>query len=172
MDPFTGEIRMFGFDYSPTEWAFCDGQLVSIAQFSALAAVIGTTYGGDGRTTVGLPNLQSRTLVGATSSNLGYVDGTETVTLTTEHIPPHNHTVMGEVLAGQQTGVPNSAVVPSQIVSGTAQSAFSSNNTPNCNLAASTITATGGYMPHENRQPFLALNLCICLYGYFPTPAN
>jgi len=182
--PYIGEIRCFGFNFAPVNWAFCNGQPQSIANNTALYSVIGTIYGGDGQTTFNLPNLQGQVpmhwgnpttgpAVGL-NTQIGQVMGTTTVTLTTAQTPAHNHTITAQDFPNQQphsyrTGVPN-------------PNAWLSNNSgpggvwydrasPNLNaqFSPSVLSPTGGSQPHENMQPYLVLNFCICLYGVFPS---
>lgn len=175
-DPFLGEIRMFGGNFAPRTWAFCNGQLLSIAQNSALFSLLGTTYGGDGVTTFGLPNLQSRVplhagTLGSDTYTLGQPSGVEAVTLTTLNLPTHTHTLNTTAAAGT-TNVPNSSTVladvgPAGITTvnvykpfdGSAQVALSSN----------AVSTAGQNQSHDNMQPFLTLNFIIALEGIFPS---
>jgi microcystin-dependent protein len=169
--PFVGEIRMFGGNFAPAGWALCNGQLVPIDQNPTLFQLIGTTYGGDGQTTFALPNLQSRVPVHVSSNlQLGETGGAETVTLTTQQIPAHNHQVLTTNAAGAANIPSNTLFVadegPSGISTvfqylppGGAQQAISPN----------TITATGGSQPHDNMIPFLVINFIISLFGIFPS---
>jgi len=176
-DPFTAEIRMFGFNYAPVNWAFCNGQLLPIQSNTALFALIGNIYGGDGRTTFGLPNMQSRAPLGATSASAqggyGEASGSEAVSIGQSEMPAHNHTLNGNILsdATQAVGTPSPSTVPTNVSSSTAgkgQKAFLAQQTPNVAFDPSSILSTGGSQPHENRQPYLAVTFCICLYGIFP----
>jgi microcystin-dependent protein len=174
--PFVGEIRCFGFNFAPVGWAQCNGQLMSIAQNTVLFAIIGTTYGGDGITTFALPNLQGQIPMhwgngpGGFNTVIGQVQGTPTVTLTTNQIPAHAHTI-------------NSMRVPSggalEHRAAPSSTAFISNSNPdgvyntaptiNAPLSNLVIGSTGGSQPHDNMQPYLALNFCISLNGIFPS---
>jgi microcystin-dependent protein len=163
-DPFIGEIRMFGGNFAPLGWAFCNGQLLSIPDFDALFTLIGTTYGGDGQNTFGLPNLASRfpihTGKGFTQGQLG---GSQSVTLSVGQLPAHSHIASGAV-----TGTTNSpggnfwagASSLAQFVEGTA-----ANETMN----AGTLQPSGNNLPHDNMMPYLALNFIIALAGIFPS---
>ncbi len=166
-EPYVGEIRMVGFNFTPVGWAFCDGQLLSISQNSTLFQLIGTTYGGDGVNTFGLPNLQSRFPVhqgtdpDGNSYRLGFATGTESETLTTSQIPLHTHSLEAAASAGTETS-PSGAVW--------AESALEqfSTLTPTGSMGA-TLGQTGGSQPHNNMSPFLAINYIISLFGIFPT---
>jgi microcystin-dependent protein len=176
-EPFIGEIRCFGFNFAPVNWAFCNGQLLSIQQFEALYALIGTTYGGDGQSTFALPNLQGRVPMhwGTTSqltTTIGQPLGTTQVTLTTAQMPAHQHAVTAMTVA--------SGGEPEKVAKATATSFLAESQPPNgvyltgsptINAAFSpkAISFTGASQPHENRQPYLVLNFCIALQGIFPS---
>lgn len=173
--PFLGEIRAFGFTFAPTGWAFCDGQLLSIAQYSALFAIIGTYFGGNGQTTFQLPNLQGRIPMhwgngaGLSSYVLGETEGTPSVTVTLGQMPMHTHTVHTAVpqTATQGTGIPtNSAYLGSSD-----PDKLYNDATPNpaTSFSQKAIWIAGQGLPHENMQPFLAVNFCIALAGIFPS---
>lgn len=173
MDPFIGEIRIFSFDYAPEGWAYCNGQILPIGQVQALTALIGYQFGGTAGTSVGLPNLQSRVPIGVDSRaalTMGKQNGTESVTLFQQHMPAHTHNLVGEVSpAATAVAVPSSTAVPNNVLNGTKiQKAFSNTSSPNVMFNPATIGAVGAGGPHENRQPFLAMNFCICLDGVFP----
>lgn len=169
MEPYIGQVCLFGFNYAPKGWAQCNGQLLSIAQNSALFSLLGTTYGGDGRTTFALPDLRGRVAInqgqgpGLSNYAIGQAAGTETVTLNTNQIPAHNHTAQLHA---------SNAAVNQEEPSGhlLAETAVYTDGTANqvMNQAAVTIGATGGNQAHENRQPYLVLNYCIALQGVFP----
>lgn len=172
-EPFLGEIRAFGFNFQPRGWAFCNGQLLSIAQNQALFAILGTTYGGNGQTTFALPNLQGRLPVhsggsagpGLAPVSLGEMAGTETVTLTTANLPPHAHGTRASAdLAAVAT--PAGGVMGAKGRGGVDVYAAPSPLTP---LAAGAVGLAGGSQPHDNMQPSLALNFCIALEGIFPS---
>lgn len=174
-NPFVGQIISVGFNFAPIGWAFCNGQLLAISNFNALFTLIGTTYGGDGQTTFALPNLCGRVPVnqgqgpGLSPYALGQNAGTETVTLTTNQIPQHNHTVNVTSSAGT-TNVPSGSTYLSDTGPGTpvilSYTAFANAQA----LTPSTIAPTGGNLPHENQQPYLCINYIICLDGIFPSP--
>jgi microcystin-dependent protein len=161
--PFIGEIRMAGFNFAPQGWAFCDGSLLQISQNEALFNLIGTTYGGDGQTTFGLPNLQSRIPVHQGSGYvIGQMGGTETVTLTTGEIPAHSHPLKAQTAAGTQPGPAGGVWADSSL------GQFSTGSAP-ATMAASSLQTSGGNHPHDNMPPFLAITFVISLFGVFPS---
>jgi len=169
--PFIGQILAVGFNYAPIGWLSCDGQLVPISQFEPLYALIGTTYGGDGNSTFGLPNLNGRTPIGVgqgpgrSSYVLGQTGGSESVTLTSQQVGGHNHAFVTSGRPGG-TATPD----PTTSLGANAQpAAFLYATAPaDVTMAVNAITPTGGGAPHENRQPLLALNYIICTDGLFP----
>jgi microcystin-dependent protein len=163
--PYVGEIRMFGGNFAPVGWAFCQGQLLSIDENPTLFQLIGTTYGGDGESTFALPNLASRIPV-HTGQNyvLGEAGGEETVTLTTQQIPAHAHALSASTGTGAQSSPAGNVLASSATV------ALYSGEAPNVSLAPQSVQATGGSQPHDNMQPFVAINFIISLFGIFPTP--
>jgi microcystin-dependent protein len=167
-NPYIGEIRMFGGNFAPAGWAFCDGQLVPISENDALFTLIGTTYGGDGQETFALPNLQSRVPLHAGTGGdgityqLGEQAGVESVTLTLNQLPIHGHQLMASnTTASTQTPGGN---VPAQ---GAGQ-IYTSASSP-IQLAPQTVAPTGGSQPHENLQPYLCISFIISLFGIFPS---
>jgi microcystin-dependent protein len=168
-NPFIGEIRMFGGNFAPAGWAFCNGQLMPISENESLFILIGTTYGGDGESTFALPNLQSRFPVhqgsgpGGQTFTLGEMAGTEQETLTVNQIPTHSHAFLATTaLANQPTPGNN---VPAQ--SGTVQLYVEA--PPALVMGANAIQPIGGSQPHDNMHPFLVINFIISLFGEFPT---
>jgi microcystin-dependent protein len=170
-DPFVAEIRVFGFNFAPTGWAQCNGQLLPISQNTALFSLVGTFYGGDGKSTFGLPDLQGAAAVhqgqgqGLSEYFIGEQEGVQTVTLLTSEMPLHNHNVMARAATGdlQQPG-PDRALTRSG--NGTIYE-----DTTNVNLvtmAPQALSPAGGSFPHNNMQPILTLNFCIALQGIFP----
>jgi len=166
-DPFIGEIRMFGGNFAPAGWMFCDGQLLPISENDALFTLIGTTYGGDGQETFALPNLQSRVPMHAGTGpdgityDLGEQAGVEQVTLTVQQIPTHTHPILASnTTAGTQTPGGNVAA------QGVGQ-IYSSADSPIL-LSPQSVAAAGGSQPHENLQPYLCINFIISLFGIFP----
>jgi microcystin-dependent protein len=175
--PYVGEIRCFGFNFAPVGWAFCNGQLMPIAQNDALFAIIGTIYGGDGVTTFALPNLQGQIPMhwgngpGGFNTSLGQVQGTPNVTLTTQQIPIHAHTIVSASVASG--GAKEHLAAPSGV-------AFIGPSNPDLcytNQVASltaafspkAISIQGGSQAHDNMQPYLTLSFCIALEGVFPS---
>lgn len=170
--PYIGEIRMFGGNFAPAGWAFCDGQLMPISQNDTLFNLIGTTYGGDGQETFALPNLQSRFPIHAgqgpglpNNYQLGESGGVETVTLNTNQIPIHNHAAVATTDFGQQPQ-PTSAYW-AQPTTGTMFTG--AGQAPLVNLNVNAVQVVGGSQPHENMSPFLCVNFILSLFGIFPT---
>jgi microcystin-dependent protein len=173
--PYIGEIRCFGFPFAPYGWATCDGRLMPIAQFDALFAVIGTIFGGDGQTTFALPNLLGRVpMHWGTSPQLnttiGEIQGTPEVTLTTAATPQHQHTITAmEVPSGgvvERTPTPNANNWLSDSEPG---GLYNYTPTLDAPFSPKTLTSVGGSQPHDNMQPYLAVNFCISLNGIFPS---
>lgn len=167
--PYLGEIRMFGGNYAPFGWAFCNGQMLSIAQNNALYNLLGTTYGGDGVNNFGLPDLQGRVPVhqGQAQSGSNYVlgqkSGSETVTLTVSQIPSHSHTAVG-MSSGNATTNPLNATWGN---SGINNKSFGP--TANATMNARSLSMTGGNQPHDNLMPFLVISFIISLQGLYPS---
>jgi len=164
---YIGEIRMFAGNFQPAGWAFCDGRLLQISQYDALFALIGTTYGGDGVQTFGLPDLRGRLPVHQGTSSqgtylIGQLAGTETVTLTTSQIPSHSHTVAAKTAANSQS--PSGAVY-----GGNAPVAIYTANAPSSPMNANMIGPNPGGLPHDNLMPFGAVSFIISLFGVFPS---
>ena len=166
-EPFVAEIRIFAGNFAPRGWAFCDGQLLPISQNTQLFSLIGTTYGGDGRTTTALPNLQGRAPMhpgrgpGLTSRRLGERGGSETITLTEAQMPNHTHTLATEGDEDPDDNDPaDNALGPAGVFA------------PAASLQAmrgGSLQSAGGSQSHNNLQPFLAINFIIALQGLFPT---
>jgi microcystin-dependent protein len=167
-EPFIGEIRYFGYTFCPRGWANADGQLMAISSNSALFSLLGTTYGGDGRTTFGLPDLRGRSPLhvgngpGLTPRSLGEKSGEETVTLTTTQIPSHSHTLMAST-DGATTSEPGGKLLSEGCRPIYAESA---NHRA---LAAESIDNTGGNQAHNNMSPFLVMRACIATIGLYPS---
>lgn len=169
-DPFVAEIRIFAFNFAPKGWAFCNGQLLPISQNTALFALLGTMYGGDGKSTFALPNLQGRAAMhtgqgqGLSQRNRGETGGTETVTLIASEIPAHTHTLRASPEIGEDRPAVGNALAVS---TGSAmyQTNTGSNLVP---MAFEALPPTGGGLPHNNMQPYLTMNFCIALQGIFP----
>ena len=170
--PFIGQIRMFAGNFAPRAHAFCNGQILSIAQNTALFSILGTTYGGNGTTTFGLPNLLSRAPMhqgsgpGLTPRDLGEMDGTETVTLIANQLPAHQHQARGIVAVGAQ----NNPSGQTWGTIGTARQPVPLYAPPPANapMHPSAIGMTGGSQAHNNMPPFLAINFIIGTQGIFP----
>ncbi len=170
-DPFIGEIRIFAGNFAPRGWALCDGQLLPISQFTALFSILGTTYGGNGRTTLALPNLQGRFPMhpgrgpGLTPRSLGEKIGSPEVTLIPSQIPSHTHTQQASTDPGT-TGTPSAEVI---LAAPAENDSVYGPPDDLVNLASEVVGNTGGGAPHENRQPYLAMNFIIALQGLFPS---
>lgn len=168
MDPFVAEIRIFPFNFPPRGWAFCNGQILPLSQNTALFSLLGTTYGGDGKSNFALPDLQGKTPMhpgqgpGLSLHDLGESSGTETVTLLDSEIPSHNHTVMVASLNSQSTNPSNTSLGRGNPVK------VYLNSSPTTNMGVNAIATTGGNMPHNNMMPYLTMNFCIALQGVFP----
>jgi len=166
--PYIGEIRMVGFNFAPQGWAFCNGQLMSIAENEALFNLIGTTYGGDGQSTFALPNLQSRIPLHQGSNNMGdsmvlaQLSGSETVTLNTNQLPAHSHALGANSGNGTQAG-PGGGVWAASTLD-----QFST-SPPTHAMATTTTLPAGGSQPHDNMPPFLVVNFVISLFGIYPS---
>jgi microcystin-dependent protein len=163
--PYVGEIRMFGGNFQPAGWAFCDGQLLNISDNDVLFLVIGTTYGGDGVNTFALPNLQGRLAIHQGGSFLiGEAAGTETVTLTSQQMPIHPHSFYCSTSPGGQKNPAGN--VPAAIPAG---SAYEQGPATAPLIPQSIQQYIGGNGPHDNMQPYQCVTFIISLYGIFPT---
>jgi microcystin-dependent protein len=161
--PFMSEVRIMSFGFAPKGWAQCTGQLLPISQNQALFSLLGTTYGGDGRTTFGLPNLVTRTAVHRGSGyQLGSYGGEQAHVLVAGETPPHAHTAFATPTAG------NSPIPAGNYLGGADN--FYGPLTSTTAMSPTTIGNSGGGQPHNNMQPFLVLNFCIALLGAYPTP--
>ena len=166
-EPFLAEIRIVGFNFAPRGWAFCDGQILPINQNQSLYSLLGTTYGGDGRTSFALPDLRSRTATHPASSNgAGVKAGEENHVLALTEVPSHSHKAQATSATGASTAAANNLL-------GTTSGGrrplvpYGSNTTPVA-LSSNAVSSTGG-QGHDNMQPWLALNFCIALQGLFPS---
>jgi len=169
-EPFIGEIRMFGGNFAPAGWAFCDGQLMPISQNDTLFNLIGTTYGGDGEETFAMPDLQGRVPMHmgqgpGISQNYqeGEKAGVETVTIVTNSMPLHNHSLLATTAQG------NALLPTSNLVANSPQVTFYALGSAITAMYAQAVTLVGGSQPHDNMQPFLAVSFIISLFGVFPT---
>jgi len=177
MDEYMGIVKLFAGNFPIKGWAFCNGQLLSISQNSALYSLLGTTYGGDGMNTFALPDLRGRIAVGFGSGqglqnySLGEMGGTEGVTLMTNQLPAHNHSLNATTGAGSVVPPSNAllAAATGADEGGTSVTVSTyANGSPNTSLNPASIGVTGGNQPHENRQPYLGLNYIICIQGLYP----
>ena len=170
-DSFIGQISLFSFEFAPRNWAACNGQLVSISQNNALYALIGTAYGGDGVNTFALPDLRGRVPIGYGASAqsgmvaLGQRGGSEAVTLTQANLPSHTHALNGSTQVATRR-IPTGRMLATDTSTNAEYYAPPGQVTA---LSPDAIGPTGGSQPHENRQPYLAINYCIALYGVFPS---
>jgi microcystin-dependent protein len=166
-DPFVAEIRIFPFNFAPTGWAFCDGQLLPISQNTALFSLLGATYGGDGKSTFALPDLQGRAPMhpgqgpGLSLRDLGESGGSEFATLLASELPTHSHALSGS--SNPATTTDPMGALPA-VVSGTLYGS-EGGLVP---MAPESVAPAGGSLPHNNMQPYLTLNFCIALQGVFP----
>lgn len=169
-EPFIGEIRIFAGNFAPRGWAFCQGQLLPIAQNDALFALLGTTYGGDGRTTFALPNLAGRIPIhqgtgpGLSPRPIGQAGGTETVTVSAQEMPSHTHAALCS-----NTGSNQASPVGNFWSTDPGGNTAAYSNTAGSQMATTAIGTTGGGQPHNNLQPFLVINYIIALQGIFPS---
>ena len=166
--PYVGEIRMFGGNFAPAGWMFCDGTQLPISENDVLFTLIGTTYGGDGQETFNLPDLRGRvplhqgTDPKGNNYTLGQNGGVESVTITTQQLPTHNHAFLAsQAIAGQANASGNVTGQSSSID-------WYIQDTPSVNMAANAVAPQGGGQPHENLQPYLCINFIISLFGVFP----
>lgn len=168
-EPFVGEVRMFAGNFAPRGWAFCDGQLLAVSQNDALFSLLGTIYGGDGRTTFGLPDLRGRIPIHAGSGpglsprRLGSKGGAENVTLTVNQLPSHTHAMQASADAAT---TPNPA---GSVLAATLTSTPYIEDTPNVNLSGNAVTNVGGSRSHTNLMPFLCIHFIIALVGIYPS---
>jgi microcystin-dependent protein len=169
-DQFVGEIRIFGFNFAPTGWAQCNGQILPISQNTALFALLGTFYGGDGKSTFALPNMQGNTPMhqgqgqGLSERFIGEQSGSQFVTLLQSEIPVHAHAMFGSIDQADAPSPENAALArPTGVFSYKAAA-----GQPIVQMAPQALAPAGGSLPHNNLQPYLVLNFCIALQGIFP----
>ena len=161
--PYVGEIRMFGGNFAPAGWMFCEGQLLPISENETLFNLIGTTYGGDGQETFALPDLRGRLPIHQGNSfALAQTGGVEEVTLSVQQIPIHNHPLIGSKTAGNQSSPVGSVPAANNVVS------IYSAAVPASNMATQMLLPAGGSQPHTNFQPYLCIDFIISLFGIFP----
>jgi microcystin-dependent protein len=170
-NPFVAEIRMLGFNFAPKGWAFCDGQLLPISQNTALFSLLGTFYGGDGKSTFALPDLQGNVPIGQGQGTglaayfIGEQSGSEFITLLQSEIPIHSHNLMAN---STKTGL-NPAPAPDQILAKSqGGNMYTTTTTPATQMNPQILGITGGSQPHNNMMPFLVVNFCIAMQGVFP----
>ncbi|WP_110188495.1 phage tail protein [Pokkaliibacter plantistimulans] len=187
-DSFTGEIRSFAFKFAPQDWAFCDGALLNISQYQMLYAIINTVFGGDGRNTFAIPNLTQRAIAhpnmtangAVVDITLGQYGGSNSVTVNVNELPAHTHTLHRQNVPGDFTNKSSAPSTSSYLSSYTYRSgsgpytytqltALEKDGLPNTVINPATIGNTGGTQAHENRQPYLPLNMCICFNGAWPS---
>lgn len=174
-NPFIGEIRMFAGNFAPRGWAFCASQLLPIAQNDTLYALIGTTYGGDGVTTFGLPDMRGRLPInqgqgaGLSSYVIGQKSGTESVTLTVPQMPGHSHALFATTATGSQPAPTNTSFTATLVGTAELYAIPGANPLKQGAMNANSIGAVGGNQPHENRMPALVVNFIISLEGVFPS---
>lgn len=168
-EPYIGEIRMFAGNFAPRGWAFCDGQLLAVSQNDALFSLFGTIYGGDGRTTFGLPDLRGRVPIHAGSGpglsprRLGSRGGAESVTITDAQLPAHTHQLNASGdLAGRGNAQGN-------VLAKSGNLDLYSGDAPNTALASQAVTAAGSTQAHTNLMPFLAVHFIVALVGIYPS---
>ena len=163
--PYIGEIRMFGGNWAPVGWQFCDGQTYPISENESLFQLIGTRYGGDGESTFAVPNLSCRVPMHMTSvQTMGEIAGVESVTLTTNQLPVHNHPLMAS--EGTADSVNASGNLPAE-----ATKRFYMSPGTTTTMSASAIGPTGGSQPHDNMQPYAVVTFIISFFGTFPRPS-
>jgi microcystin-dependent protein len=168
MDPFVAEVRIFGFNFPPSGWAFCNGQTLPISQNTALFSLVGTFYGGDGRSTFALPNLQGRFALGQGSGPglsprvVGEAGGAETVTLTSAQMAQHSHSLQGTNIVAD-SGSPAGNLLGASVAAPTYRVPVNT-----VAMAAESLAPAGAGQPHNNLSPFVGLNFCIALQGVFP----
>jgi microcystin-dependent protein len=168
-DPFVAEIRMFPFNFAPRGWAFCDGQLLPLSQNTALFSLLGTTYGGNGKSNFALPNLQGRAPMhpgqgpGLSLHDLGEEAGVETVTLLESEVPSHTHAQRAAIDPGDLFAPTNNVLATS-----VGAAMYQPSNALLVNMSDQSLAPSGGDQPHNNMQPYLTVNFCIAMQGVFP----
>lgn len=171
-EPFVGEVRMFAGNFAPRGWAFCDGQLLAVSQNDGLFSLLGTIYGGDGRTTFGLPDLRGRIPIhagqgpGLSERRLGAKSGAETETLTVNQLPSHTHTLDAVSQIGTEASPQANLLAKT-----TAGNPYftPAGSAPVVNMASASVTGTGGSRSHTNEMPYLCVHFIIALFGIYPS---
>jgi microcystin-dependent protein len=167
-DPFVAEIRIFGFNFAPKGWAMCEGQLLPLSQNTALFSLLGTTYGGNGKSNFALPDLQARAPMhpgqgpGLSLYDLGQTGGSETVTLLVSELPAHTHQMMAAADPGD-TNIPTS-----NAIARSSNASVYGTNGNTVGMALQSLSVTGASLPHNNMSPYLSMNFCIAMQGVFP----
>jgi microcystin-dependent protein len=167
-DPFLAEIRIFPYTFAPKAWAFCEGQLIPLSQNTALFALLGTVYGGDGKSTFALPDLQGRAAMHPGDDfqfPLGAMGGSQTVTLLESEIPAHTHTLRA---SNDPSATKNPAGMVISRPFGRGNNLFDATTTSVVTMAPESLAPAGGDLPHNNMQPFITMHFCIALQGVFP----
>jgi microcystin-dependent protein len=168
MDPFVAEIRIFPFNFAPKGWAFCDGQILPLSQNTALFSLLGTTYGGDGKSNFALPDMQGNVPMhpgqgpGLSLHDLGETGGSETVSLLESEIPGHSHSLVVSLSDGLFTQPAGQLFAQGVGIN------IWGTNAPNVQFSDNALAPAGGDQPHNNLQPYLTLNFCIALQGVYP----
>jgi microcystin-dependent protein len=169
-DPFVAEIRVFPFNFAPFGWAFCNGQILPLSQYTALFALLGTTYGGNGISNFALPNMQGNMPVGQGTGqsvyDLGQTGGTSAVTLLLTEMAAHSHNLMATEFPEPASQSPSNAALGFKV---NVTNIYSASTTPLAQFAGAAIMVNGSSQPHNNVMPYLTLNFCIALQGVFPT---
>lgn len=179
MEPFIGQIMLVGFNFAPRGWMTCEGQLLPISQYTALFSLLGTTYGGDGRTTFALPDMRGRAAIGMghgpglSSYTWGQKGGVENVTLNTTQIPSHNHSLNASPNVGTSAIPTGNFIAKHQVTVERGNTVDGESFTPDSSgvgpMNTASISSTGGNLSHENRPPYLAINYIIAVVGIFPS---
>jgi microcystin-dependent protein len=168
-NPFVAEIRIFPFNFPPTGWAFCQGQILPLSQNTALFSLLGTTYGGDGKSNFALPNLQGSIPIqqgqgpGLSLYDLGETGGSDTVTLQQTEMPSHNHAMSAETQVDGNKGAPSPSTTFARSKGGSLYQAAN-----NVTMSPNVVAPAGGNQPHNNLMPYLTFNYCIALQGVYP----
>ena len=168
VNPFVGQIQIVAFNFAPTGWAECNGQILPISQNTALFSLLGTFYGGDGKSTFALPDLRGRVPIGAgqgpglTERDLGEAGGEEQVTLTIAEMPAHTHPISGD------SGIGNASTPAGNIWAAQSRLAIDSSAAVNAPMNGNSVSVAGGNLPHDNHAPYLTLNYIIALEGVYP----
>src|SRR5438876_599539 len=173
MDPFVAKIRIFPFNFAPRGWAFCDGQILPISQNTALFSLLGTTYGGDGKSNFALPNMQGNAPMhpgqgpGLSLHDLGETGGSETVTLLESEIPAHSH-----AMTAATTSANSKSPAGNVLARAGGGNVYMPAGNPLVSMSDQALAPAGGDQPHNNLMPYLTLNFCIALQGVFPPRPN